>query len=276
MTDSFQRVRQLVDASEQIIIGAGAGLSAAAGLQYDGPAFQSAFADFIERYAITDLYSSSFFPFATEEEYWACWARHIDYARFQPNALPLYQQLFDLVKDKDYFVLTTNVDGQFRKAGFADDRLFEVQGDYAFLQCAKACHETLYYNYDLVQEMVHATKDCRIPTQLVPRCPRCGGKMAIHVRTDAYFIEDKTWRHQASRATERLNSEKKTLLLELGVGFNTPTIIRFPFEQLVSQRSNFVLARINKEQARTWFPMDEQKMRKHAILIQDDIAKLFL
>ena len=247
--EQIAHAKRLIAEADKIVIGAGAGLSTAAGLRYDGPEFDREFADFRRRYGITDLYSSSFYPFATEEEHWACWARHIDFIRYRRDAAPLYRQLFEAVKDKDYFVVTTNVDGQFRKAGFSERRLFEVQGDYAYLQCSRRCHDTLYYNKEQVQQMVAQTHDCRIPSELVPRCPRCGEPMAVHVRTDEFFVEDAQWEAAHDRYVDFVGSigRKKAVLLELGVGFNTPSIIRFPFERMAQLRPNATLVRVNKE-----------------------------
>lgn len=263
--------RELIASAECIIIGAGAGLSTAAGLRYDGPEFEHRFADFIQKYGISDLYSSSFYPFQTEEEYWACWARHIDFIRFR-NVAPLYQQLFKLVNQKDYFVITTNVDGQFRKAGFDEDRLFEVQGDYAYLQCAKGCHDTLYDNEELVKRMVNATEDCRIPSSLVPHCPIDGEKMAVHVRCDEYFVEDESWQAASERYYQFLERarERRTVLLELGVGFNTPSIIRFPFERMAASWKDTHLVRINQENTQSMLD------NSHTIAIRKDISEVLL
>ena len=263
----MKEVRELISSAECVIIGAGAGLSTAAGLRYNGPDFEREFTDFIENYGITDLYSSSFYPFETEEEYWACWARHINFIRFR-EAAPLYRQLHKLVKDKEYFVITTNVDGQFIKAGFSADRLFEVQGDYAYLQCAKGCHDKLYYNEDLIKKMFAETKNCRIPSSLIPRCSVCGEKMTVHVRCDQFFVEDEEWHSAANRYYDFLEKsrEKKTVLLELGVGFNTPTIIRFPFERMVNGWKNTSLVRINKDNVKSMYSS------KRITAIKDDIS----
>lgn len=255
-----------------MVVGAGAGLSAAAGLRYDGPEFFREFADFVEKYGISDLYSSSFYPFETEEEYWACWARHIDFARYRPGAAPLYGQLLGLLRGKDYFVVTTNVDGQFRKTGFDAQRLFEVQGDYAFLQCSKGCHDTLYYNERLVKEMVAQTRDCQIPSHLVPRCPRCGEPMAVHVRVDEHFVQNAQWEEAYQRYADFLSGigpKERVVLLELGVGFNTPSIIRLPFEQMAQERRNVTLIRVNKENVACLLNV------KNCLLIRGEIAELF-
>lgn len=185
ITDSYEQriadARKALAETDCVLIGAGAGLSTAAGLDYGGACFKREFAEFIARYGFTDLYTSSFYNFQTEEERWAYWAKHIGFARFAPPAMKLYGDLFRLVSGKDYFVITTNVDGQFRKAGFAADRLFEVQGDYAYLQCAEACHDRLYYNEALVREMSRNTENCKIPSSLAPRCPVCGGAMEVNL-----------------------------------------------------------------------------------------------
>ena len=238
-----------LDCADYVVIGAGAGLSAAAGITYSGRRFTDNFKDFIERYGLTDMYSSAFYPFKTEEERWAYWARHILMNRYDMPATDLYRMLFNTVKEKDYFVITTNVDGQFEKSGFEHKRIFAVQGDYAYLQCAHGCHDKLYYNESLVRKMVRQTKDCRIPSGLIPCCPECKGKMDVHVRKDQYFVQDDQWYASYKRYQDFMEKACPchTLLLEIGVGYNTPTIIRFPFERLAVQRGNTTLVRINKD-----------------------------
>ena len=232
-----------------VIIGAGAGLSAAAGIAYSGKRFTNSFTDFIAKYGLTDMYSSAFYPFKTEEERWAYWARHILMNRYDVPATDLYRLLLKAVKGKDYFVITTNVDGQFEKSGFEHERIFAVQGDYAYLQCAHGCHDKLYYNESLVRKMVRQTKDCRIPSELIPCCPVCKGKMEVHIRKDCYFVQDDQWYASYKRYQDFIEKACPchTLLLEIGVGYNTPTIIRFPFERLATQRENTTLVRINRD-----------------------------
>lgn len=244
-------LREALDEAEYVVIGAGAGLSAAAGLEYSGPRFTEHFADFIARYGFTDLYTSSFHPFETEEERWAYWARHVQQNRYDQEATELYKMLLKAVGQKEWFVITTNVDGQFEKAGFDRERIFAVQGDYAYLQCAKGCHDTLYYNESLVREMTSHTVDCRIPASLVPRCPVCGGPMEVNLRKDPYFVQDEHWYESCERYEAFMQKafRHKILLLELGVGYNTPTIIRFPFERMASKADNVTLARINRDHA---------------------------
>ncbi len=261
----LQKLRNILDHADYVVIGAGAGLSDAAGIAYSGKRFTDNFTDFSTRYGLTDMYSSAFYPFKTEEERWAYWARHILMKRYDMLATELYRLLFNVIKDKNYFVITSNVDGQFEKSGFECKRIFAVQGDYAYLQCANGCHDKLYYNEDLVREMARQTKDCRIPSGLVPRCPVCGGKMDVHVRKDRYFVQDNQWYASYGRYQDYMEKacDGNTLLLELGVGFNTPTIIRFPFERFAAQKRNVTLVRINKDYPNTqnrmtgFIPFDE-------------------
>lgn len=263
------KAKLLIEQADAILIGAGAGLSASAGLQYSGRKFEHDFQDFIHQYGMTDLYTSSFYPFETEEERWAYWAKHIYAARYEPTVLPLYEELLELVADKNYFVITTNVDAQFRKAGFSQDRLFEVQGDYGINQCQRACHNTLYDNESLIRQMIPTIENCRIPSRLVPACPHCGGKMDIHIRKDEYFIQDEIWHTAYKRYqnfVQSLGERKSAVLLELGVGFNTPTIIRYPFEWMASHNDNVTLIRINKSEPENFFTND----RKHSILFAED------
>ena len=228
--DAVKTVRTLLEEACAIVIGAGAGLSTAAGLSYDGERFTKNFSEFIKRYGIQDMYSAGFYPFETQEEKWAYWSRHIYYNRYDLPVLQTYQKLYQLVKDKNYFVLTTNVDHQFWLSGFSNDRIFATQGDYGLFQCAKACHKKLYPNEEQVRDMLIRQKDCKIPSELVPKCPVCQGEMEVHLRFDQYFVEEEAWHEAASRYEQFLKEsrDKKTLFLELGVGMNTPGIIKYP------------------------------------------------
>ncbi len=245
----LDHTRQLIAEADYVLIGAGAGLSAAAGLEYSGEAFEREFQPWIERYGITDLYSSSFYPFPSEEELWAYWARHIWFSRFRPGATELYQKLLECVKQKDYFVITTNVDAQFEKAGVAKERIFATQGDYAYLQARSGNPKTLVYNEEWVKEALTATHDCRIPSRLVPHHPQTGELMSPNLRCDATFVEDAHWHTQAERFQEFVEKafERKLLLLEFGVGFNTPVIIRFPFEKIALTAPQATLVRFNRD-----------------------------
>lgn len=248
MKDKIQQLRQLIADADYVLIGAGAGLSAAAGLDYAGEDFRREFREWINCYGITDLYSASFYPFETEEERWACWAKHIWFARYRPEALPLYRQLFDVVKKKNYFVITTNVDGQFEKAGFDMERIFATQGDYAYFQPASGNPKELYHNHDWVNQVLPLIKDCRIPTELIPHTPD-GKPVSMNLRCDDTFVEDEHWHQQAHRYQSFVEkaSTKRLLLLEYGVGFNTPVIIRFPFERMAAGFPQTTLVRFNRD-----------------------------
>lgn len=242
--------RKKLEAADAVVVGAGAGLSAAAGLDYSGDVYRKEFADYIKKYGFPDLYSSSFYEFPTEGQRWARWARHIDYIRFRPGAMPLYKELYDLVKDKNYFVITTNVDAQFRKAGFDSSRIFEVQGDYGLMQCAVGCHPKLYSDKETVENILGHSHDLTVDKEYVPVCPVCGGNMDVHVRKNQYFVQDKAWDEAASRYEEfmkRHADSGRVVLLELGIGYNTPAIIRFPFERVVYHNPNATLIRLNAE-----------------------------
>ena len=241
-------LKQQIAEADYIIIGAGSGLSSAAGIDYAGADFRREFKEWIERYGITDLYSSSFYPFKTEEERWACWAKHIWFARYQPEAKPLYKQLLELVKGKDYFVITTNVDGQFQKAGFAPNRIFATQGDYGLFQPVNGYPQETYDNREWVEQVLPQIRNCRIPTALIPTTPG-GQPVAMNLRCDNTFVEDENWHRQASRYSDfvRRAADKRLLLLEFGVGFNTPVIIRLPFEQMAARLPNTTLIRFNRD-----------------------------
>ena len=242
--------RKKLEAADAVVVGAGAGLSAAAGLDYSGDEYRKEFADYIKKYGFPDLYSSSFYEFPPEGQRWARWARHIDYIRFRPGAMPLYKELYDLVKDKNYFVITTNVDAQFRKAGFDSSRIFEVQGDYGLMQCAVGCHPKLYSDKETVENILGHSHDLTVDKEYVPVCPVCGGNMDVHVRKNQYFVQDKAWDEAASRYEEfmkRHADSGRVVLLELGIGYNTPAIIRFPFERVVYHNPNATLIRLNAE-----------------------------
>ena len=249
LTDRIDHVRQLLREADGVLIGAGAGLSTAAGIRYAGEDFQREFRQWIDRYGITDLYSSGFYPFATEEEYWACWARHIWFCRYRPDGLPLYKALLRVVSGKDYFVFTTNVDAQFEKSGFDVDRIFACQGDYGLFQTESGRSTQLYPNEQMVRRMMAATVDCRIPTDLIPRDTETGERLVPNLRVDDHFVEDDHWYQQAERYRQFVEQHRdgRLVLLELGVGFNTPGIIRFPFEKMAATYPHTALVRFNQQ-----------------------------
>lgn len=272
--DQINRSVQLIQRADSIIIGAGAGASTAAGIRMGGKRFTENFAEFIEKYGghyMTDMYAAGFYPFPSEEAKWGYWSKAALINRFDLPALPLYTQLYDIVKDKEYFVLTTNVDHQFYKAGFDGNRIFATQGDYGKIQCQRGCHPKIYDAEELFRKMDVARKDCLVPSELVPKCPVCGGKMEMNLRCDNYFVEDEAWHEAADRYAGFLerNKEKNVVLLELGVGFNTPIIIRFPFEKMVRENKSYSLIRLNLDEA-----VVPESFGERAIGIGGDMAKV--
>lgn len=244
---SIKKAAEAIRNADHILIGAGAGLSEASGIEMAGRIFQENFGDYREKYGIQDLYSGGFYPFSTQEEFWAFWARHIWLSRYRAGGTKLHEDLHKLVQEKDYFVLSTNCDSQFTLSGFPEGKVFEIQGDLGEFQCSKPCHQEVYSNQDAVKEMVRESKDFRIPTRLIPHCPVCGRPMTVHLRMDDRFTEDDEWhRKYDSYSTFVKNSlNENFVLLELGVGFNTPGIIRFPFEKMAAEKRNITLIRIN-------------------------------
>lgn len=247
----MSKLNEMLHQADAIIVGAGSGLSTAAGLSYSGERFEKYFFDYIEKYHMTDMYSSAFYPFKTDEERWAYMSRHVYVNRYEIKALSLYKKLLDLVKDKEYFIITTNCDHQFYKSGFDPKRIFATQGDYGYFQCSRPCHNTLYNNREVIEEMVSTQSDFKIKTDLLPYCPKCGEKMDLNLRKDDSFVEDENW-HKSNESYVSFigeNSDKKILFLELGVGMNTPGIIKYAFWRMTYQLASAKYACISQEHA---------------------------
>ncbi|MCD8026724.1 MAG: Sir2 silent information regulator family NAD-dependent deacetylase [Clostridiales bacterium] len=250
-SEQIERLKKETESADTIIIGAGAGMSASAGLTYSGERFKKYFSDFQQKYGITDMYSGGFYPFGTLEEFWAWWSRHIFINRYDTRAGSPYRDLLKLVQDKDYFVITTNVDHQFQLVGFDKHRLFYTQGDYGLWQCSKPCHNKTYDNETAVRKMVQEQKDMKIPSELIPRCPVCGKPMTMNLRCDDTFVQDEGWYSAANHYDDFIRRHKnlKLLFLELGVGGNTPVIIKYPFLKMTTENPNAVYACINSGEA---------------------------
>lgn len=239
-SSKLEKLRGELDSADCVVIGAGAGLSIAAGFTYSGERFKNNFADFIEKYGFKDMYSGGFYPFETPEEHWAYWSRYIYINRYTDCENGTYKKLFELVSGKDHFVLTTNVDHQFQKVGFDKKRIFYTQGDYGLFQCTKPCCDKTYDNEEIIRRMYAEQKNMRVPSELVPRCPECGRPMTMNLRCDDSFVQDNGWYEASDRYHEFIRRHKNmhTLFLELGVGFNTPAIIKYPFWKMTAENPN--------------------------------------
>ena len=285
----FRKIEQLrheLDKSDAVVIGAGAGLSTSAGFTYTGERFHKYFQDFINKYGFKDMYSGGFYPFGTVEEHWAYWSRYIYINRYMDVTNDTYENLRKLVEGKQIQVLSTNVDHCFQKAGFDKERLFYTQGDYGLFQCSVPCHQDTYDNEETVRSMMEAqgyvlekdkapylpegaTLKMEIPTELVPRCPVCGRPMTMNLRADNTFVEDEGWHRAAGRYQDFLDRHRKerVLFLELGVGYNTPGIIKYPFWQMTHQWPDAFYACLNFGEA--YAP---EEIRQKSLCIDGDIG----
>lgn len=287
-SEQISRLKNEIKNADAIIIGAGAGMSASAGFIYDGKRFEKYFRDFAEKYRFNDMYSGGFYPYNTLEEHWAYWSRYIYINRYMNTPKPVYEKLYELVKDKNYFVLTTNVDHCFQKAGFDKNRLFYTQGDYGLFQCSEPCHAATYENEDMIRKMVEAqgyviggnnelllpedvTPKMTVPDKLVPYCPRCGKPMSMNLRSDGTFVEDEGWHHASERYADFLRryQDRKVLFLEAAVGFNTPAIIKYSFWRMTREWKNALYACLNYGEA--YAPSE---IKEKAICINGDIGKI--
>ena len=286
--DKISRLKHELELADAVIIGAGAGLSTSAGFTYSGERFEKYFGDFIGKYGFRDMYSGGFYPFDTLEEQWAYWSRYIYINRYMDAPKPVYRELYDLVKDKDYFVLTTNVDHCFQKAGFDKHRLFYTQGDYGLFQCSVPCHKETYDNAEIIRKMIEAqgyviaengeinlpegiVPKMEVPSELVPHCPKCGKPMSMNLRADDTFVEDEGWHKAAQRYSDflRRHQNMKVLFLEAAVGFNTPTIVKYSFWRMTYEWKDALYACLNYGEA---FAPDE--IKRKSICINGDIGAI--
>lgn len=286
--DNSKGIAEVLSQADAVIIGAGAGLSTAAGFIYTGQRFHEYFQDFIDRYGFSDMYSGGFYPFETPEEHWAYWSRYIYINRYMDAPKPVYHKLYNLVKNKDYFVLTTNVDHCFQKAGFDKHRLFYTQGDYGLFQCSRPCHQNTYDNEVVIRKMVEAqgyridangtlllpgnvSPKMTVPSDLVPHCPKCGEPMSMNLRADHTFVEDEGWHRASERYAEFLrgHQNEKVLFLEAAVGFNTPTIVKYSFWRMTREWKDAVYVCLNHGEA---YAPDE--IKKKSICINGDIGEV--
>ena len=267
----IKNLQAALSEADAVVIGAGAGLSTSAGFTYDGERFEKYFSDFYARYGFSDMYSGGFYPYATPEAHWAYWSRYIYINRYLDAPKPVYDDLLKLVADKDYFVITTNVDHCFQKAGFDKKRLFYTQGDYGLFQCSEPCCQETFENEAVIREMVKRQENMKVPTELLPTCPHCGKPLTMNLRSDNKFVEDEGWHKAAERYENFLRTREggKILFLELGVGYNTPVIIKYPFWQMTAKNPNATYACINRGQA-----VCPQEIETQSICMDADIGQV--
>lgn len=265
----LKRLKEALERADSVFIGAGAGLSTSAGFTYSGERFEKYFGDFAAKYGFRDMYSGGFYPYKTLEEHWAYWSCYVYINRYMAPPKPVYDQLYQLIKDRDYFVLTTNVDHCFQRAGFDKERLFYTQGDYGLFQCSRPCHMDTYDNEEFIRRMLEKQRDMRIPTELISRCPKCGAPMTMNLRSDDTFVEDEGWLKAAERYGNFVKSHRagRVLLLELGVGYNTPSIIKYPFWQMTAENPQALYACVNMGQA-----VCSEEIAGQSICIDGDIG----
>ena len=272
--EQIERAAKLIREADYVLLGAGAGMSTAAGAEYGGKFFEENFAEFQAVYGkgpyMQDMYSADFYPFPDQESKWGYWSHQALLAGADLDVTPLHRTLLDALRGKKLFLLSTNADHQFEKAGLPVEQIFQTQGSYNLIQCKRGCHPKTYDAVGLFRQMERARRNAKIPTELVPRCPVCGGDMEMNLRVDNYFVEDENWHAAEDRFSRFLSEcrEGKTVLLELGVGFNTPTIIRFPFEKLTRQHENVSLVRLSRSKA-----MVPASLGERAVGINADMAQ---
>lgn len=270
-SQQIERLKDALEKADRVVIGAGAGLSTSAGFEYGGERFKKYFSDFEEKYGFHNMYSGGFYPYKTLEEFWAYWSRYIYVNRYTDAPKSVYSDLFELVKDKDYFVITTNVDHCFQKAGFDKKRLFYTQGDYGLFQCSEPCRNETFDNEETIKRMYERQSNMRIPSELIPKCPHCGKPMTMNLRSDDTFVEDEGWHIAAKRYADFIRSGegKNTLFLELGVGMNTPGIIKYPFWKMTMDNPNALYACVNYGEA--YCP---REIEQRAICVDCDIGDI--
>ena len=272
--EQIKEAAEMIREADYVLIGAGAGMSTAAGAKYGGRFFEENFGDFQQKYGknqyMQDMYSAGFYPYPDEESYWGYWSKQAVLGGMDLDVTPLHKVLLEMLSGKKIFVLSTNADGQFVKAGLPEEEIFCTQGDYFHIQCRRGCHNKIYPATTIFRQMDQARKDCKIPSYMVPKCPVCGGAMDMNLRKDGFFVQDEAWYQAEERFSDFLTEamDQKLVLLEVGVGFNTPMIIRFPFEKMVREHENIRLVRLNLDQA-----VVPESLGKKAIGIDADMAE---
>lgn len=271
----IKKAAKLLNDADYVLIGAGAGLSTAAGAKYGGRFFEENFSEFQEKYGkgryMQDMYSAGFYPYPDEESYWGYWSKQAMLGGIELDVTPLHKTLLNALDDKKIFVLSTNADAQFVKAGLSEDKIFCTQGDYFHIQCQRGCHNKIYNAVKMFKQMNQARKDCKVPSYMVPKCPVCGGAMDMNLRKDSFFVQDEEWYKAEQRFSDFLAEaiDKKLVLFEFGVGFNTPMIIKYPFHNLtkLNKSVNYICINLDEEPV----PAD---ISERSLMITGDIAKV--
>jgi NAD-dependent SIR2 family protein deacetylase len=272
--EQIRQAAAMIKDADYVLLGAGAGMSAAAGAQYGGDFFQKNFQEFIKRYGdgpyMRDMYSAGFYPFPDEAAKWSYWCRQALLGGIDADYTPLHKTLLQALNGKKLFLLSTNVDNQFTRAGLSAEQVFATQGSYDRIQCKRGCHQKTYPAETMFRQMDQARKNGSIPAYMVPKCPVCGGPMEMNLRSDHNFVQDSDWYAAEERFSAFLSEciGERTVLLELGVGFNTPTIIRFPFEKLAREHENISLVRLNLNEA-----IVPESLGSRAVGINADMAQ---
>ncbi|MGN1140860.1 MAG: Sir2 family NAD-dependent protein deacetylase [Oliverpabstia sp.] len=269
--EETKKLKEAIQEADAVIIGAGAGLSSSAGYEFGGERLNKNFGDFVAKYGMTDMYTGCFADFETNEERWAYWSRWAWINRYEPIPKDTHKKLLKLLKDKDYFVLTTNIDHTFQRAGFPKERLCYTQGDFGLFQCSKPCHMDTYDNKDILQKMISKENNMRVPKELIPHCPKCGREMDFNLFWDDTFVRDKGWHIAHERYLKYLENHQKgfILYLELGVGFNSPGVIKVPFWNMAAQNPESVFASVNLT-----LPCCPEFLQDRSIILQADIDRV--
>ncbi|GAB6393686.1 MAG: NAD-dependent protein deacetylase SIR2 family [Treponematales bacterium] len=273
--DSIRQASRVIQNTDCVLAGVGAGMTAAGGLCYADTALaEKWYPEYVAlgKKSILEI-MSDFWPTTINDHnaaaFWGFWVRHIYHLRYEPDALPPYRALFSIIGGREHFICSTNVDGQLEKAGFDRKKIFAPQGDYALLQCRKPCSQRVFDNKSMIETcLANMASPFEIREADIPRCPVCGDFLIPNLRCDARFVEaPHLWNTRQYEAFIQDARGKRLVLLELGVGFNTPGIIRFPFESITAQFARAILIRVNLSDAAV-----PEEIQEKSIVIQDDIA----
>lgn len=263
---------ELVDEAEAIVIGIGAGMSAAAGFTYVGKRFTDAFPDFISKYRFFDMLQASLFEYEDLQEYWAFQSRFSLLNFFDQPVGQAYLNLRKIIKGKNYHIITTNADNAFYAAEYDMDKVFRIQGEYGLWQCVNHCHQQTYQNEALIREMVEKQSHMKVPKELVPYCPKCGAPLEVNKRTiEKGMVEDSHFHEQKHRYEQFINDNngKKVLYLEIGVGHTTPQLIKQPFQQMTEDNEQALFVTMNQKDY--FIP---RNIRSRTIRLDKDIAEI--